>query len=216
VEGRLAEARDEREEAGRELAQALAQKEAKVESLDKLTLEIEKKRVMRDEAQRLGGYQSWLSDYFRPAVRQIEENILIQMNARFNHHFQRLFSSMVDDSDLGARVTENFSPVLERQGFEQEYEALSGGERTSVALAYRLALNAIVQETANSSVGELVILDEPTEGFSKEQIYKMRDILKELGSKQIVLVSHERELEAMAQHIFHVQKINGTSTVVSA
>jgi DNA repair protein SbcC/Rad50 len=213
LEEDLEASRKRRDEASLDLQRAVAQRDAKKESLESLSLELMKKRSMRAEAQRLGGYQSWLSDYFMPAVEQIERQTFMQMNARFNHHFQRLFSSMVDDVDFRVRVDENFSPVLERQGFEQEYEALSGGERTSVALAYRLALNAIVQETGASGTGELVILDEPTEGFSKEQIHKMRDILVELRSKQVVIVSHETELEAMAQHVFRVQKVNGTSTV---
>jgi len=208
--------RKRRDEASLNLQRAVAQRDAKKESLENLASELMKKRSLRAEAQRLGGYQSWLSGYFRPAVEQIEQQTFMQMNARFNHHFQRLFSSMVDDIDLRVRVDENFSPVLERQGFEQEYEALSGGERTSVALAYRLALNALVQETGASGTGELVILDEPTEGFSKEQIHKMRDILSELRSKQVVIVSHETELEAMAQHVFRVRKVNGTSRVLAA
>jgi DNA repair protein SbcC/Rad50 len=213
LERDLQAGRKKRDEASLTLQRAVAQKEAKRESVEKTNVEIAKKRSMRAEAQRLGGYQSWLSDYFKPAVEQIEQQTFMQMNARFNHHFQRLFASMVDDADFGVRVNEDFSPVLERQGYEQEYKALSGGERTSVALAYRLALNAIVQETAASGTGELVILDEPTEGFSKEQIHKMRDILAELRSKQVVIVSHETELEAMAQNVFRVQKVNGTSTV---
>ncbi len=213
LERDLQAGRKKRDEASLSLQRAVAQRDAKRESLDNTSLEVAKKKSMRAEAQRLGGYQSWLSDYFRPAVEQIEQQTFMQMNARFNHHFQRLFASMVDDADLGVRVNENFSPILERQGYEQEYEALSGGERTSVALAYRLALNSIVQETAASGTGELVILDEPTEGFSKEQIHKMRDILAELRSKQVVIVSHETELEAMAQNVFRVQKVNGTSTV---
>jgi exonuclease SbcC len=213
LERDLQAGRKKRDEASFSLQRAVAQKEAKRDSVEKTNLEIAKKRSMRAEAQRLGGYQSWLSDYFKPAVEQIEQQTFMQMNARFNHHFQRLFASMIDDADFGVRVNEDFSPVLERQGYEQEYKALSGGERTSVALAYRLALNAIVQETAASGTGELVILDEPTDGFSKEQIHKMRDILAELRSKQVVIVSHETELEAMAQNVFRVQKVNGTSTV---
>ena len=213
LERALDSSRRKRDDANLNLQRAMAQKEAKSEQLESIDVELVKKRWMRVEAQRLGGYQSWLSDYFRPAVEQIEQQTFMQMNARFNHHFQRLFASMVDDNGISVRVNEKFSPVLERQGFEQDYEALSGGERTSVALAYRLALNAIVQETGASGTGELVILDEPTEGFSKEQIHKMRDILVELRSKQVVIVSHEKELESMASHVFRVQTVNGTSTV---
>jgi len=41
----------------------------------------------------------------------------------------------------------------------------------------------------------------------------MRDLLETLGSRQVILVSHERELESMADHVFRVEKKNGTSAV---
>jgi exonuclease SbcC len=60
----------------------------------------------------------------------------------------------------------------------------------------------------------LLILDEPTDGFSKEQLYKVRDILNELQCPQVILVSHERELESFADHIYRVVKTNGISEIV--
>ena len=110
------------------------------------------------------------------------------------------------------RVKEDFSPVFEREGFEQDYEALSGGERTSMALAYRFALNAVIRDDL-ASQPELIVLDEPTDGFSREQVYRMRALLEELGSRQVILVSHEKELESMADHIFRVEKRSGSSSV---
>jgi len=81
-----------------------------------------------------------------------------------------------------------------------------------MALAYRFALNSVVRESILAQP-ELVILDEPTDGFSKEQVYKMRGLLEELGARQVILVSHERELESMADHVFRVEKRNGSSSV---
>jgi len=146
-------------------------------------------------------------------VELIEKQVMVQTNARFSEQFQRFFSSLVDDPDLRVRVMEDFSPIFERQGYSQEFDSLSGGERTSIALAYRFALNAIVQEDIGSGTGDLVILDEPTDGFSKEQIQKMRDVIEELHSRQVILVSHEEELESMADKIMRVEKVNGTSRV---
>ena len=171
-------------------------------------------RAARARSIHLGKYQSWLSLFFRPTVKLIESQTLIQAAARFNEHFQRFFASLVEDPDMVVRVKEDFTPVFERQGFEQAYEALSGGERTSMALAYRFALNSVVRESIMAQP-ELVILDEPTDGFSKEQVYKMRGLLEALGSKQVILVSHERELESMADHIFRVEKRSGTSVISS-
>ena len=173
---------------------------------------IASKEAIRSKADTLGNYEGWLHDFFLPTLGLIEEQTLTQANSRFNHHFQRFFTTLVDDHDMTVRVKEDFSPVFERQGFEQDFEALSGGERTSMALAYRFALNSVVREDISAQT-ELVILDEPTDGFSKEQVYKMRDLLDELDSKQVILVSHERELESMADHVFKVTKSSGTSKV---
>ena len=60
---------------------------------------------------------------------------------------------------------------------------------------------------------DLLILDEPTDGFSKEQLSKVRDVLTELKCPQVILVSHERELEAFADHVYRVERVNGISRV---
>jgi exonuclease SbcC len=212
LESRLEGARRQEKDASQDLTRAATELKDTTRELDLLAQEVERKEAAVREAQRLASYQGWLSSYFRPTVEMIEKRTLAQAAARFNEHFQRFFNSLVDDADMVVRVREDFSPIFEREGFEQDFEALSGGERTSMALSYRFALNSVVKESI-SSRPELVILDEPTDGFSKEQIYKMRGLLEELGSRQVVLVSHERELESMADHIFRVEKRNGASVV---
>ena len=214
LESRLKRAREDDRRASLELNRARTELADASRQLERLSAEVKEKQEALDEARRLTGYQDWLSSFFRPTVELIEKQTLTQAAARFNEHFQRFFTSLVDDPDMVVRVKEDFSPLFEREGFEQDYEALSGGERTSMALAYRFALNSVVRESV-STQPELVILDEPTDGFSKEQVYKMRGLLEELDSRQVILVSHEKELESMADHIFRVEKRNGTSVVSS-
>lgn len=157
--------------------------------------------------------RTWLSEYFAPTVELIEKQAFANRNQRFNQQFQRWFQILVDDPDLRVRVKEDFAPVIEREGYDQDYGQLSGGERTSVALAYRLALNTTVQEVALGQEPNLLILDEPTDGFSKEQLGKFGDILTELRCPQVILVSHERELENLADRVYRVEKVNGESMV---
>ena len=59
---------------------------------------------------------------------------------------------------------------------------------------------------------DIVILDEPTDGFASEQIDKMRDIFYQLKAKQIILVSHEQKIEGFVDHIIRVKK-EGTSKI---
>ena len=93
--------------------------------------------------------------------------------------------------------------------------SLSGGERTSVALAYRLALNKMVQRECTGMKENIIILDEPTDGFSREQIGQFRELLDGLNCQQVILVSHEPELRAFSDHVYLVEKENGVSRITS-
>jgi len=57
------------------------------------------------------------------------------------------------------------------------------------------------------------MLDEPTEGFSSEQLDKLRDILEQLEVKQILLVSHESKVESFVENVIRVTKIQGKSEI---
>jgi exonuclease SbcC len=52
----------------------------------------------------------------------------------------------------------------------------------------------------------LVILDEPTDGFSDQQLDKMRDVLNELDVKQLIIVSHEAKIESFVENIIKFKK----------
>lgn len=179
----------------------------------KLEAAVKEKEGLQKLQSSLEEDRTWLSEYFAPTVELIEKQTFANRNQHFNQQFQRWFQILVDDPDLRVRVKEDFAPVIEREGYEQDYGQLSGGERTSVALAYRLALNTTVQEAALGQEPNLMILDEPTDGFSKEQLGKFGDILRELRCPQVILVSHEQELENLADRVYRVEKANGESMV---
>lgn len=176
--------------------------------------EIEEKKELKKQYNNLYEYHLWLNDYFIPTLSLIEKHVMNENHKRFNAEFQKWFDLLMDDSTKTGKINEDFTPIIEQDGFEQEINYLSGGEKTSVALAYRLALNNIVKTASSGMESNLLILDEPTDGFSKEQLYKVRDILNELNCPQIILVSHERELESFADNIFRVEKVDGTSQVI--
>jgi exonuclease SbcC len=61
---------------------------------------------------------------------------------------------------------------------------------------------------------DIIILDEPTDGFSEQQLDKMRDIFTQLDSQQILLVSHEQKIEGFVDNIIRLKK-EGTSRIES-
>ena len=62
---------------------------------------------------------------------------------------------------------------------------------------------------------EMLILDEPTDGFSMEQLDKVRDVLERLNLGQTVIVSHESKIESFVDNVIRIRKEGHVSTVVS-
>jgi exonuclease SbcC len=185
------------------------------EARDRLREEITQKREKKKKRDKLSDHRIWLSDYFIPTLNVIERHVMVSINQEFNQQFGYWFNILIEDPDLEVSIDEDFTPYVLRDGYDQDLIALSGGEKTSVALAYRLALNTIVQKVSTGMKSNLLILDEPTDGFSKEQLFKVRDIFSELRCPQIIMVSHERELESFADQIFQIIKTDGVSSIAS-
>lgn len=185
------------------------------ERLEAAGIEHERLLGLERRRQYLGEVQRWLTAHLVPAIAEIEEEVFERIRFRFEGLFADWFARFVETDDLEARVDETFSPML-RSGeydLDLDLDSLSGGERTSLALAYRLALNTMVREEAGMGRESMLILDEPTDGFSSGQLNRLRDILGETGCDQTIIVSHEQELEGVADRVYGVSKQRGFSTV---
>ena len=130
---------------------------------------LQKKKISEFEVQKLEDYKIWLEDYFIPTIEMIEKHVMINIQNDFNSKFQNWFNLLINEPSKTGRIDEAFTPILEQDGYEQEFNYLSGGEKTSIALAYRLSLNNIVQQIIRIKPN-LLILDEPTDGFSINQL----------------------------------------------
>lgn len=180
--------------------------------LDELARRQREREALDREAGQLAGLASWLETQFRAAMGELERGRLRLGRHEFERRFAQYFAALVEDPSLSARVDETFAPWVDIAGEPTPAEALSGGERTALALAYRLALGRMVREAGRLAL-ETLILDEPTDGFSQEQTLRMGDLLEELGLPQVILVSHERQLEGIADRVIRVRKIAGLSSV---
>ncbi len=208
---------ERQEERRRELLVTLAGKEGDIRVLGMNISNLQRdKEAIEREGERgadFMDYADWLSNYFAEALSRIEVTVLAAAKREFHEEFCRWFAYLVEDPAKSVAVDENFTPLVAQDSYEQEVANLSGGERTALALAYRLALNRVVQRNAGLT-SSLLLLDEPTDGFSKEQIGRLGDLLKELDLRQAIIVSHERELEGAVDHIFRVEKENGRSRLL--
>ena len=159
-------------------------------------------------------YQECLENFFLPLVETAEKKVMLKVHADFNAAFRQWFSILMDNDVIDVTIDAAFSPSITQNGYALAYEYLSGGEKTACALAYRLALNHVINELMSTiKTRDLVILDEPTDGFSDDQLGRLRIVLEELNAKQVIIVSHESKIESFVQHILKVEKKEHVSQV---
>ena len=174
--------------------------------LTELSEDISSKEKIREDLNFLRRLQDWLSDKFLSMINLAEKNVMVKLRNEFSNIFAEWFSMLVSDS-LSVRLDEDFTPVITNQDYEIDYDFLSGGERTAVALAYRLSLNQVLNSMLSQiKTKDVLILDEPTDGFSTEQIDNMRDIFDQLKAEQMILVSHEEKISGFVDHVLKVKK----------
>ncbi|MFZ1970989.1 MAG: AAA family ATPase [Candidatus Nanoarchaeia archaeon] len=207
----LEDARSEEMDAGIKVAELRKEIEVFSNNIESLKERINKIEALKKQLDYLNELENWLSKNFSPLISLIEKNVMVKLKAEFSKSFSEWFSMLVSDN-FQVRLNDDFTPVIEQQDYELDYAYLSGGERTAIALAYRLSLNQVINSFLSKiKTRDLVILDEPTDGFSDQQLDKMRGVLEQLNVKQLIVVSHEQKIESFVDNIIKMKKEQGIS-----
>ena len=198
-----------------EISLAELKKEAEITNKEIILLEkkVSEKELGKKKLNYLLELHDWLSTQFISLINFTEQNVMLKLRLEFSKVFSKWFH-IIGGEALEVQLDENFTPLIMQGDAEMDYSFLSGGERTAVALAYRLALNQTINSLVSSiKTRDIVILDEPTEGFSDAQIEKIREVLVELNVKQLVIVSHEQKIEGFVDNVYRLKKDGDSSYI---
>ncbi|MEM1873172.1 MAG: SMC family ATPase [Acidilobaceae archaeon] len=197
--GRLAEVRGEMSA----LESQLASREAELAKLRESLKSLAAKKKALAVAEKLYGEYLGKSGYI--SVKALES-------------FRKSFSIVVNDvlarlgRDFAIELTDNLDVRVRREGQELSVNSLSGGEKTMLSIVSRIALASMV---SNKRVSVL-ILDEPTEYLDAEARKTVFETIREVAGyiDQIIVVTHDPEVEDIADTLVHVEKRGGSSRVV--
>lgn len=121
---------------------------------------------------------------------------------------EEIFSRFNFSNFSGLRFNEDYSIILPvnvvgSQSLAQ-IDALSGGQRVSLALALRFAIAKMINNRL-----EFLILDEPTIHMDKARRRELVDLIGDIKDKnfvkQLIVVTHDEELEDRADTIYRVE-----------
>ena len=141
------------------------------------------------------GIQRDLRNISRPLIQKYTKDFFNEFN--FNY------------SDL--TLDEEYDVTVYGPEGESSMSMVSGGEKIAIALALRLGI------TQAMSKGDLdtILLDEPTIHLDASRRHELINLLKDMSVlPQMIIVTHEAQLENAADNLIKVEKINGISKVV--
>jgi exonuclease SbcC len=169
--------------------------------------------MIKSKITELSQIEEWANNFFTSLMTAMEKHIMISIHREFSSILKEWFSILIDNIDIS--LDDEFTVTITQDGYDTDIESLSGGEKTSVALAYRLALNKVINDLITTvKTKDIIILDEPTDGFSSEQLDRIRDVLKELNMRQTIIVSHEPKMESFVDNVIRIAKVDNTSRVI--
>lgn len=183
--------------------------------LTKMKEQLKIKQKLKERQVYMNIIRDWASDQFNTLIKDIERTILTTTASDFNQYFKEWFKALVEEENIDIQINpENFQPIVIVNGYESPFNDMSGGEKSALSLAYRLALNKVINiKYQNVKTKDLLILDEPTDGFSEQQVNKMQEVFTKLNTKQIIIISHERTLDSFVADVFNFEKVNHQTKV---
>ena len=167
--------------------------ESKLKEIEKLREELV---AVRNEISKNKFYIEFLDKYVLAIVREVERYVKSKAYVAFKEEFLRIFKTlMMGYENIDVEISPDFSLQFKAKvdGSMVAIDTPSGGQLTSISLAYRLALNRVARAMIPQLREGILILDEPTYGFSPERVELLRKVLfSGRGPKQVIIVTHDR------------------------
>jgi len=130
----------------------------------------------------------------------------IEQNTR---NFFEKFNFQYSDINLD----DNYDITVYGPGGKNSLDMMSGGEKIAVALALRMGIT----QTISGGNLELIMLDEPTIHLDSYRRQELIDLLKNMSIiPQMIIVTHDADLEDAADNIIRVKKEEGVSFVLES
>lgn len=135
-------------------------------------------------------------------LRNQSKPLIQKYSKQYFNDFNFDYSDLILDEDYNVWVT---GP----EG-KTSLDMVSGGEKIAIALSLRLG---ITQAMRNGDL-DTILLDEPTIFLDTTRRNELINLIKEINSlPQMIIVTHEEQLENAADNLIKVSKDNGISKV---
>ncbi|MGC9517946.1 MAG: AAA family ATPase [Methanomicrobiales archaeon] len=185
-----------------ELSSTIKGLEEKLQEFEEDKKELQKVSEFRDLLKTIRNL--FHKDGLQKDLRNISRPLIEQNTREFFEKFNFEYSDI--------KLDENYDITVYGPSGENQLEMVSGGERIAIALALRLGITQVLSKGAL----EMIMLDEPTIHLDSFRRKELVELLKQMSIiPQMIIVTHDVDLEEAADNILKIEKQDGISLLTS-
>jgi DNA repair protein SbcC/Rad50 len=173
-------------------------------SMESKYLEIVKQIDINEKKQKLLQELKNIKQKIAEDIKNTRQYAIFSLQNSLPSIWHNLYPYSIYSNPTVKVVDDGYKIILYTGKREADVERLSGGEKTILSLAIRLAL-------AKSFNLNILILDEPTYGMDQESIQSLKEVLSNFSfNMQLIFVTHEQDLkEAQWDQIIELKRSAG-------
>lgn len=197
-----------------ELTKNVAVNEARIQSFDEkiaeITAKIEQNRIYKAQYDAVSEYLDILYDFKELYGKNgIQRDLRAQSKPLIQKYTREFFEKFnFNYSDL--KLSDEYDITIYGPDGEVKLNMVSGGEKIAIALSLRLG---ITQVMSKGNI-ETILLDEPTIHLDSFRRQELINVLRSMSViPQMIIVTHDEELETAADSLIKVIKEDGISKV---
>jgi len=155
------------------------------------------------------GIQAYIIDNIIPEIQNIANDIIGRIaDLQLNMQTQKQLKS--------GKESETLDIIISDSSGDKSYYNYSGGEKTLIDFALRIALSVILSRRSGTQI-ETLILDEPFGSLDARNKAKIMDAInfvrRRFQFKKIFLITHDYELQDSCENIIEVLKDRAGSSI---
>jgi len=201
-----------------ELKEEIARMEAQKKAIDDAALKCEEKLDILEKKK----HEKQIIDDFIGLLDKIrtaygKDGIQKMIRAKARPLLEKATRDLFEGFNLAysdVKIDDDYNIAVIGPSGEQDISQISGGERVALAIAFRLAIARVL-----SGKVESIIMDEPTTHLDEERRKELVNILNSFfreGGRiipQMLVITHHREIEDVADVVYSISKQEGYSIV---
>ena len=146
----------------------------------------------KERLEKVAETTAFIRDTLKEAAPRVARNYVYHVSLEAN----QMFREITGNGERTLKWTEDYSIVLEENGYERPFQSLSGGEQMSAALSVRLAILKQLSDI------RIAFFDEPTTNMDAE---RRENFAEQIGRikhfDQLFVISHDDTFDSYVDNV---------------